>query len=145
MKTYLAKKEEVTRSWFLVDAKDKVLGRLASGVASILIGKHKTIFTPHIDCGDAVVVINARDIKVTGRKPQQKLYKTYSGYPDGLKVKNFETMFKAKPAKVIRIAVKNMLPKNKLGRQMIKRLKVYADDKHPHQAQAPKELKINER
>lgn len=142
VKTYLPKKEEVTRSWFLVNAKGKVLGRLASVVASILIGKHKIIFTPHIDCGDGVIVINAKDIRITGKKAEQKIYRTYSGYPSGLKEKNYETLFKAKPTKVIIIAVKSMLPKNKLGRQMIKRLKVYADDKHSHQAQAPKELNI---
>lgn len=142
MKTYLATKKEVTRNWFVVDARDKVLGRLASTVASILRGKHKVIFTPHIDCGDGVIVINAKDIRVTGRKMQDKLYKTYSGYPSGLHQKKLDTMFKGKPAKVLWIAVKNMLPKNRIGRDMIKRLKVYADDKHPHQAQSPKELKI---
>lgn len=142
MKTYLATKKDVKRDWFIADAKGKVLGRFASGIASILRGKHKTSFTPHIDCGDGVIVINAKDIRVTGRKMEEKLYKTYSGYPSGLKQKKLETMLRSKPAKVLRIAVKNMLPKNKIGRQMIKRLKVYADDKHPHQAQGPKELKI---
>lgn len=142
MKTYLATNKEVKRNWFIVDAKGKVLGRLASGIASILRGKHKVMFTPHIDCGDGVIVINAKDIKVTGRKMEQKLYRTYSGYPSGLKEKRLETMLERKPEKVLWIAVKNMLPKNKIGRQMIKRLKVYVDDKHQQQAQRPKELKI---
>ncbi len=142
MKTYLAKDSEVTRSWFVVDANDRVLGRLATHVATVLRGKHKTSFTPHVDCGDGVIVINAKKIKVTGRKMEQKLYKFYSGYPGGLKEKNLDTMLRNKPTKVIMLAVKNMLPKNKIGRQMIKRLKVYADDKHEQQAQKPKELKI---
>ncbi len=142
MKTYLAKDSEVTRTWFVVNAKDKILGRLATQVATVLRGKHKTSFTPHVDCGDAVIVINAKNIRVTGRKMEQKLYKFYSGYPGGLKEKNLDTMLRNKPTKVIRLAVKNMLPKNKIGRQMIKRLKVYADDKHEQQAQKPKELKI---
>lgn len=141
VKTYLATNKEVKRNWFIVDAKGKVLGRLASAVAGILHGKHKVDFTPHIDGGDGVIVINAKEIKVTGRKMEDKLYKTYSGYPSGLHQKKMETMMKFKPAQVIRIAVKGMLPKNKIGRQMIKRLKVYADDKHPHQAQEPKELR----
>jgi large subunit ribosomal protein L13 len=142
MKTYLAKQEDVKRNWFVVDARDKVLGRLASGVASVLRGKHKTSFTPHIDCGDGVIVVNAKNIRVTGKKMEEKLYKTYSGYPSGLKQRKMSRMMKDKPTRIIRIAVKNMLPKNKIGRQMIKRLKVYADDKHPHVSQGPKELKI---
>ncbi|MFH1753823.1 MAG: 50S ribosomal protein L13 [Candidatus Omnitrophota bacterium] len=142
MKTYLAKDSEVTRSWFVVDAKDKVLGRLATQIATVLRGKHKTSFTPHVDCGDGVIVINAKELKVTGKKMEQKLYKTYSGYPSGLKEKTLETMLASKPTKVIMLAVKNMLPKNKIGAKMIKRLKVYADGKHDQQAQKPKELKI---
>jgi len=142
MKTYLAKDSEVTRNWFVVDAKDKILGRLATHIATVLRGKHKTSFTPHVDCGDGVIVLNAKNIRVTGRKMEQKLYKAYSGYPGGLKEKNLDTMLKNAPTKVIRIAVKNMLPKNKIGRKMIKRLIVYADDKHEQQAQNPKELKI---
>lgn len=126
----------------MVDARDKVLGRLASGIASILRGKHKVMFTPHVDCGDGVIVINAKEIRVTGKKMQQKLYGIYSGYPSGLNQRRLERMFKEKPTKILRIAVKNMLPKNKIAREMIKRLKIYVDDKHPHQAQAPKELKI---
>ena len=142
LKTYLATRKDVKRAWFIVDAEGKVLGRLASGIAGILRGKHKTYFSPSIDCGDGVVVINAGKVRITGKKPQQKLYKTYSGYPSGLKETDYQTMQKRKPTKILRIAVKNMLPKNKIGRQMIKRLKVYIDDKHPHEAQDPKALKI---
>ncbi len=142
MTTYLMKKEEVKRDWHVVDAGGRVLGRVATRVAEILRGKHKTSFTPHVDGGDGVIVINAKDIRVTGRKMQDKMYKTYSGYPSGLKEYSLETMLKKKPEKVLRIAVKGMLPKNKIGRQMIKRLKVFMDDKHTHQAQKPKELKM---
>ena len=142
MKTYLLKDKDIKRKWFLVDAKGKVLGRLASGVASILRGKHKPDFTPHLDCGDGVILINAKDVKVTGRKMEQKTYTKYTGYPSGLKKRNLETMMRLKPTQVLMIAVKGMLPRNKIGRQMVKRLKVYADDKHMHQAQNPKELKV---
>ena len=142
MKTYLATDKDVKRTWFVVDAKGKVLGRFATQVATVLRGKHKVSFTPHVDCGDGVIVINATGIKVTGKKMQQKLYGAYSGYPGGLNQQKMERMFARKPAKIIRLAVKNMLPKSKIGVQMLKRLKVYADDKHPHTAQGPKELKI---
>lgn len=142
MKTYMAKKEEIKRKWFIVDARDKVLGRMATSIATVLCGKHKTCFTPHVDCGDGVIVINAKNIKVTGKKMQQKMYKTYSGYPGGLKETAMETMLERKPTKIVMLAVKNMLPKNKLGHLMIKRLKVFSDDKHDHQAQNPKELKV---
>jgi len=118
-----------------VDAKDKVLGRLASRVAVILRGKHKAIFTPHMDTGDGVIVINAARIKVTGRKLKQKVYRRYSGYPGGLREVKLETMLAKKPATVIQLAVRRMLPGGPLGRDIIKKLKVYADDKHPHKAQ----------
>ena len=143
MKTYLAADKEVKRKWHIVDAKDKVLGRLASQVAHVLRGKHKTTFTPHVDTGDSVVVINAKGIKVTGKKMSQKQYKNFSGYPGGLRITNLETMLKRKPTQVVRVAIKGMLPKNKLGKKMIKKLKVYADNKHEHQSQNPKELKLN--
>ncbi len=143
MKTYLATDKEVKTKWFIVDAKGKVLGRLATQIASILKGKHKTMITPNVDTGDAVVVINAKDIIVTGKKMQEKQYKHFSGYPSGLRLTSLETMLRKKPEQVIRIAVKGMLPKNKLGAQMIKKLKVYADDKHDQAAQKPKELKLN--
>ena len=141
-KTYMIKAEEVTRSWFIVDAADKVLGRLASRVATVLCGKHKTCFTPHVDCGDGVIVINAKKIRLTGRKSAQKTYKAYSGYPGGLRYKTYEDMITKKPEKVIRLAVKNMLPKTKLGYRMIKRLKVYTDDKHDQKAQNPKLMQV---
>jgi len=135
MKTSILKKENVTRNWHLVDATDKILGRLASDVAMTLMGKKKATFSAHIDGGDGVVVINAAKIKVTGNKMKQKKYKRFSGYPGGLKEETLEHLLNRKPADVIRHAVKGMLPKNKLGSQMIKRLKVYADDKHSQQAQ----------
>ncbi|MCK9572555.1 MAG: 50S ribosomal protein L13 [Candidatus Omnitrophica bacterium] len=129
-KTYSAKKEEVIRKWFLVDAQGKVLGRLAAKVASILRGKHKPIFTPHMDTGDCVVVINASKIKVTGRKLKQKVYRRYSGYPGGLREVVLEVMLAKKPETVIKLAVERMLPGGPLGRDMIKKLKVYAGAEH---------------
>ena len=131
-RTYIPKKEDIKRQWYLVDAKDRILGRLASKVAVILRGKHKRVFTKHLDLGDNVVVINAARVKVTGKKLQQKLYRFYSGYPGGLKEVTLETMLKKKPELVIRSAVRRMLPGGPLGRDIIKKLKVYADDKHPH-------------
>jgi len=136
-KTYLAKEEEIKRQWYLVDAKDKVLGRVATKVAVLLRGKHKPIFTPFVDTGDAVIVINAAKIRVTGRKLKQKVYRRFSGYPGGLREVSLETMLKNKPEMVIKLAVTRMLPGGPLGRRIIKKLKVYADDKHPHQAQKP--------
>ena len=131
-KTYVVKKEDIKRQWYLVDAKDKILGRLASKVAVILRGKHKPIFTPYLDTGDGVIVINASRIKVTGRKMKQKVYRRYSGYPGGLREVTLETMLSKKPATVIRLAVRRMLPGGHLGTKMLKKLKIYADDKHPH-------------
>ena len=133
----MAKKEDIKRNWYLVDAKDKILGRLASKVAVILRGKHKPIFTPYLDTGDGVIIINASKIKVTGRKLKQKLYRFYSGYPGGLKEIPLETMLDKKPVTVVRLAVKRMLPGGPLGRDILKKLKVYADDKHPHKGQKP--------
>jgi len=138
----LAKKEDIKRQWYVVDAKDKVLGRLAAKVAVILRGKHKTIFTPHLDTGDGVIVINAAKIRVTGRKLKQKVYRRYSGYPGGLKEVFLETMLKKKPTTVIKLAIRRMLPGGPLGRDLLKKLKVYADDKHPHQAQNPVVLEV---
>ncbi len=142
MKTYIAKDKDIRKIWYVVDAKDKILGRLATKVASILRGKDKVIFSPHQDTGDEVIVINARMIKVTGKKLAQKQYKRYSAYPGGLNIQNLETMMKKKPEYVIRHAVEGMLPKNKLAAKLIKKLRVYADDKHPHASQNPKELII---
>ena len=141
-KTYVAKKEDITRKWYLVDAKDKILGRLASKVAVLLRGKHKAIFTPHLDTGDGVIVINAAKIKVSGRKLKQKVYRRFSGYPGGLKEVSLEVMLKAKPTTVIKLAVRRMLPGGHLGEEMFKKLKVYADEKHLHQGQAPIPLEV---
>ena len=131
-KTYVAKKEDIKRQWYLVDAKDKILGRLAAKIAVILRGKHKPIFTPHLDTGDYVIVINASKIRVTGRKLKEKIYRRYSGYPGGLREVRLETLLAKRPAKVIQLAVGRMLPAGHLGRSMLKKLKVYADDKHQH-------------
>jgi large subunit ribosomal protein L13 len=141
-KTYVAKKEDIKRSWYLVDARDKILGRLASKVAVILRGKHKPIFTPHLDTGDGVIVINAAKIRVTGRKLKEKVYRFYSGYPGGLKEIPLETMLKKNSRLVIRLAVERMLPSGPLGRDTIKKLKVYADEKHPHKGQNPITLEV---
>jgi len=137
MRTYVAKKETVKQEWLLVDASDKILGRLATRLATILQGKHKPTYTPHVDTGDFVVVINAKRVGVTGRKREQKMYKRYSGYPGGLKEVTLQRMLDEKPTEVIRLAVRRMLPKSKLGRHMLKKLKVYAGPDHPHEAQAP--------
>ncbi len=143
MGTYTAKMEDVERSWYIVNAENKVLGKLAAEVASILRGKHKPIFTPHVDAGDFIVVVNAEKVHLTGRKLDKKLYFSHSGYPGGLRVKSAGKMLKEKPEEVIRHAVRGMLPKNRLGRRLITKLKIYTGPDHPHQAQNPKELKIN--
>ena len=142
MRTKYTKKEDVKRTWYLVDASGRVLGRLATRIASLLIGKHKTSYSRHIDAGDGVIVINCEKIRVTGKKPQEKLYKRFSGYPGGLKTEKMESLMKRRPHEILRHAVDGMLPKNKLGRRMIKRLKLCVGDKHPHTAQQPKEIKI---
>jgi large subunit ribosomal protein L13 len=142
LKTFMAKTGEVPQDWYLVDATDKVLGRLAVRIAMILQGKHRPTYTPHIDTGEFVVVVNAEKIKVTGRKAEQKKYFRYSGYPGGLREIPFETMIERKPEEVLRLAVRRMLPKTKLGRKMIKKLKIYSGPEHPHEAQAPKVLEV---
>ena len=142
MGTFQAKKEEVERNWYLVDAENKILGRLASKIASILRGKNKPIFTPHVDTGDFVVVINAKKVKLTGRKLKEKIYYHHSGYPGGLKSITAKDLIQKKPEELIRKAVKGMLPKNRLGRKQLKKLKVYPDQEHPHQAQQPKKIDI---
>ena len=144
MKTYYAKPLEVEREWVLIDATDQVLGRVASVAAQILKGKHKPQYTPHVDTGDFVVVINADKIKVTGTKAASKVYYRHSGYVGGLKSENFEEAMKKHPERVIEHAVKGMLPKNTLGRAMGKKLKVYVGPEHPHAAQKPREIKIDE-
>ena len=142
MGTYIAKEKDIEKIWYVVDAKGQILGRLASRVASILRGKEKVIYSPHQDTGDEVIVINARGIRTTGKKLSQKVYKRYSAYPGGLNLTTLENMMKARPEFVIRHAVKGMLPKNKLGEKLLKKLRVYADEAHPHQAQKPVALKL---
>lgn len=140
--TYSAKTGEVERSWYVVDASDLSLGRLATRIATVLRGKHKPQFTPHIDTGDFVVVINASKVKLTGRKLDQKLYHHYSGHPGGLTSVPARTVRTEDPDRVIRQAVKGMLPKNLLSKQLIKKLKVYGGDDHPHSAQKPEPLPL---
>ena len=142
MKTFSAKKEAIERKWLLVDAKDKVLGRLASKVASLLRGKHKPIFTPHVDTGDHVIVVNADQIRLTGEKLRSKVYYHHSGYPGGLKEVPAQRLFQEKPERMVTLAIKGMLPKNKLGRSMIKKLQVYKGSQHPHQSQQPQALDL---
>ena len=144
MRTDYLKAEEVAaqREWYVVDAQDYVLGRLASNIASILRGKNKPAFAPHQDLGDFVVVINAEKVKLTGRKVEQKTYFRHSGYPGGAKTVSFREMIEKHPERVIENAVRLMLPKNTLGRNMLKKLKVYAGENHPHQAQNPKSIKF---
>ena len=142
MKTFVAKPHEVQRDWFVIDAKGKVLGRVASEVARRLRGKHKPEFTPHVDTGDYIVIINAADIVVTGTKTQNKKYFRHTGYPGGIRETNFEKLQQRFPGRAIQKAVKGMLPKGALGYAMIKKLKVYAGAEHPHTAQQPKPLDI---
>jgi large subunit ribosomal protein L13 len=142
MKTYMAKKKDIKQKWFIVDASGKILGRLATRIATVLRGKHKPEFTPNVDCGDGVIVINASKIKVTGKKMSEKEYVTFSGYPSGRNVKDLEYMMKHKPAKVVYLAVKRMISDTPLGRQMVKKLKVYPGQEHPHISQNPEELKV---
>jgi len=140
VKTYAVKASEIERAWFVVDAEGKTLGRLASEIAKILKGKHKPIYSPHLDVGDFVIVVNAEKIHVTGRKREQKFYYRHSGYPGGLKKISLRDQLARHPTRVLEAAVRGMLPKNRLGRRMIKKLKVYAGPEHPHQAQQPKKL-----
>jgi large subunit ribosomal protein L13 len=142
MKTYQAKKEELKHQWYLVNAEGKVLGRLASELAKILRGKHKPTFTPHLDTGDFVVVVNAEKVGLTGKKLKDKIYYRHTGYPGGIKEVSAEKLLAKKPTELIRRAVKGMLPKNSLGRQMLRKLKVYAGPNHPHKAQNPVPLEL---
>ncbi|MCL2807204.1 MAG: 50S ribosomal protein L13 [Coriobacteriia bacterium] len=142
MGTYYAKPGEVKREWLLIDAKDQVLGRLATQAAHILKGKHKPEYTPHIDTGDFVVIINADKIRLTGNKAAQKTYHRHSGYPGGLKAESFTQAMERHPQRVIERAVKGMLPKNTLGRAQGKKLKVYAGSEHPHTAQQPRTIEL---
>jgi len=142
MKTFMQRKEDVQREWYLVDATGKTLGRLASEIAKILMGKHKPTYTPHVDGGDFVVVVNAEKIHATGKKLDKKIYYRHTGYPGGLKETTLREMLQKKPEEVIRLAVRGMLPKNKLRDRRMKRLKVYAGPEHPHKAQNPKPLEL---
>ena len=141
-KTVSAKKETVERKWYIVDAENEVVGRLCSKIAHVLRGKHQPHYTPHVDCGDYVIVINADKIRFTGNKMAQKEYLTYSGYPGGQKSTTAQELMQKKPTKVVENAVKGMLPKNALGRQLFRKLKVYAGPNHPHQAQKPQILEV---
>lgn len=142
MKTYVAKPQEIERKWYLIDAEGRPLGRLASQVASILRGKHKPIYTPHVDTGDHVIIVNAEKVHLTGNKLSGKKYYRHSGYVGGIKSISAGELLKRHPDRVIRKAVWGMIPHNKLGRQMIKKLKVYAGPDHPHQAQMPETLEL---
>ncbi len=142
MKSFVQKPQDLDRKWFLVDAEGKTLGRLATEVATVLRGKHKPTYTPHIDCGDYVIIINAEKVEVTGKKRKEKIYKRHTGYPGGLRETTFEKLQMKKPEEIIRHAVKGMLPKGKLGRQMFKKLKVYAGSTHEHNAQKPEIMEI---
>ena len=142
MKTFIAKENQVDKKWHLVDAQGKTLGRMASRIATILQGKHRPIYTPHVDTGDYVVVINARKVRLTGKKLEEKTYQRFSGYPGGLKIISLKEMLEKHPDRVVRLAVRRMLPKTKLGERMLEKLKIYDGTEHPHTAQRPVELAI---
>ena len=142
MKTVVPKKDQVELKWYVIDANDQVLGRLACQVAILLRGKHKPQFTPHLDLGDHVIVVNAEKLKVTGRKADQKQYTRYSGYPGGLHVRDYARIMQKYPERIFKKAVKGMLPKNRLGRKIFKKLKIYTGPNHPHQAQNPEIFSI---
>jgi large subunit ribosomal protein L13 len=145
MRTFSAKASEVRRDWFVIDAENVVLGRLASEVARRLRGKHKAEYTPHVDTGDNIIIVNADKIRVTGNKRKDKMYHRHSGYPGGLTSMSLEKVQEKHPERVIELAVKGMLPKNPLGREMFRKLKVYAGTSHPHEAQQPQPLKLEEK
>ncbi|SFL90629.1 50S ribosomal protein L13 [Halanaerobium salsuginis] len=142
MSTYMAKNEEIERNWYVVDAADKTLGRLASKIAQYIRGKHKPTFTPHVDTGDYIIVVNAEKIKLTGNKWDQKNYYRHTNYPGGIKEVSYKELLVKNPEFIIEKAVKGMLPHNKLGNKMIKKLKVYSGPNHPHQAQQPENLEL---
>lgn len=142
MKTYMPKPDSIERKWYIVDAKGKTLGRLASQVASILKGKHKPIYSPHMDTGDFVIIVNASEVELTGKKMQQKVYRHYTGYPGGLKEVSYEKLMKDKPEKAVYQAVWGMVPHNRLGRKIIKKLRVYRGPEHNHEAQKPEKLEF---
>ena len=140
--TFMQRKEDVTRNWYVIDAKDVALGRVASKAAVMLRGKHKATYTPHIDCGDNIIIINASEVLLTGNKLDQKIYYDHSRYVGGLRERTAKTMKKDYPVEMVERAVKGMLPKNRLGRQMYKKLFVYAGSEHPHAAQQPKLIEV---
>ncbi len=142
MKSYMARPREVERKWRLIDAEGQTLGRLATEIARLLRGKDKPQYTPHVDTGDFVVVVNAQKVAVTGRKAEQKVYYRHSGYPGGLKETSYEEMLERKPTEILRRAVKGMMPKTRLGRQQLKKLKIYAGPEHPHEAQRPEPYEV---
>ncbi len=142
MRTYTPKPTEIAREWYLVDAQDQTLGRFASRIARLLMGKDKPDFAPHLDSGDFVVVVNAEKVRVTGKKLEEKLYYRHSGYPGGLRTMTLGELLERRPTRAVRLAVKGMLPKNRLGRAMLQKLKVYEGPDHPHQAQKPKPLEL---
>ena len=143
MKSFMAKNEETVHNWVLIDAENAILGRMAAKIAPILMGKTKPTYTPHVDTGDYVVVINAEKIKVTGKKAETKEYDHYTHFPGGHKFVSFAEMMERKPEKVIELAVRRMLPKSKLGKKMLKKLKVYRGSEHEHQAQCPEKIELN--
>ena len=144
MRTYTPKPEEITRTWHVIDATDVVLGRLASQAAVLLRGKHKTTFAPHVDTGDFVIIINAEKVALTGAKKQQKMDYRHSGYPGGLRATSYTELLESNPRRAVEKAVKGMLPHNKLGRQQLKKLKIYAGSEHPHAAQMPQTFQITQ-
>jgi large subunit ribosomal protein L13 len=143
MRTHTVKGKDITHQWFIVDADNKPLGRLASEVAKILRGKHRPEYSPHLDLGDHVIVVNAEKVYLSGKKAEQKVYYSYSGYQSGLKIRRIEEVMKKDPTRVLRHAVRGMLPSNRLGRRLLKKLKVYAGPEHPHKAQQPKDLSFS--
>jgi large subunit ribosomal protein L13 len=142
LKTFIPKKDQIEQKWYVIDAEGQVLGRLAAQVATVLRGKHKPVFTPHLDVGDYVVVVNAEKVRLSGKKFLQKQYFRHSGYPGGETFTSFQRMMDKHPDKVIKLAVKGMLPHNRLGRKLIKKLKVYSGSNHPHEAQKPEALTL---
>ncbi|MGH3105739.1 MAG: 50S ribosomal protein L13 [Rubrobacteraceae bacterium] len=142
MKSYMARPLEVERKWYVVDAEGQTLGRLATEIARILRGKNKPQYTPHVDTGDFVVVVNAEKVVVTGKKAEQKVYRRHSGYPGGLKETSYEQMMERRPTEILRRAVKGMMPKNRLARQQLRKLKIYAGPEHPHAAQNPQPYEV---
>lgn len=143
MKTFMQKKENIERKWYVIDAEGKNLGRIATKAATILRGKHKVTYTPHVDCGDYVIIVNASKVNLTGNKLNDKMYYNHSGYPGGLRERNAKTMIEKYPEEMLERAIKGMLPHNRLGRQMAKKLFVYADADHKHSAQKPVEMKVD--